>query len=313
MDDDHLGRGAPGHLRLHLRGVDLDDRVELGARIGDAASASRSRRRSTSRRRRRERAALHVGDGLVVHGDQAGARARLDRHVAHRHAAFHRERADRGAGELDGVAGAAGGADPADHRKHDVLGGARRAAARPRTSRACSSPSSARSVCVASTCSTSLVPMPCASAPKAPCVRGVGVAADHRHAGQRRALLRADHVDDALAQVVHVEVGLPWNLSQLASSVSTCRREIGSAMPSERCGRGDVVVAVATTESDPPQLAPGQLESLERLRARHFVDQVAVDVEQRRAVGFFADEVGGPELVVERARRHGSTEAKVKL
>ena len=36
--------------------------------------------------------------------------------------------------------------------------------------------------------------------------RGVRVAADDRHAGQRRALLRADDVDDALAPVVHLEL-----------------------------------------------------------------------------------------------------------
>ena len=35
---------------------------------------------------------------------------------------------------------------------------------------------------------------------------GVRIAADDRHAGQRRALLRADHVHDALAQVVHPEI-----------------------------------------------------------------------------------------------------------
>ena len=72
----------------------------------------------------------------VVDRDHAGARAGLDRHVADRHAAFHRQRADRWAGELDRVAGAAGGADPADDGQHDVLGGdaARQARRRPSTS-----------------------------------------------------------------------------------------------------------------------------------------------------------------------------------
>ena len=36
---------------------------------------------------------------------------------------FHGERADRGAGKLDGVAGGAVGADPGDDRKRKVLGG----------------------------------------------------------------------------------------------------------------------------------------------------------------------------------------------
>src|SRR5690606_39818392 len=49
--------------------------------------------------------------------------AALDGHVADRHAAFHRQRADRLAGELDDVAGAAGGADLADDGEDDILRG----------------------------------------------------------------------------------------------------------------------------------------------------------------------------------------------
>ena len=118
---------------------------------------------------RREAAAFEVGEGGLVGGDHAGARACFDAHVADRHAAFHGEGADGGAGVLDDVAGGAGGAD------------------RPMMSRMMSlavtpkgrSPStvmrkvlglSCGSVCVAMTCSTSLVPMPKASAPKAPWV-----------------------------------------------------------------------------------------------------------------------------------------------
>ena len=49
------------------------------------------------------------------------------------------------------------------------------------------------------------------------------------------------------------------------------------------------------------------LETLERLWARHLVDQVAVDVEERGAIGFLAHEVRGPELFVEGAGvDHGS-------
>ena len=51
----------------------------------------------------------------------SGARAGLDAHVADRHARFHRERADRRAGELEDAARAAGGADLADQLEHHVL------------------------------------------------------------------------------------------------------------------------------------------------------------------------------------------------
>jgi len=71
---------------------------------------------------RRERATLHVVEGLVVDCDEPGAGTGLDRHVAHRHATFHAQRADRAAGELDGAAGAAGDADRADEGQRDILG-----------------------------------------------------------------------------------------------------------------------------------------------------------------------------------------------
>jgi hypothetical protein len=72
----------------------------------------------------RHRAALEVGEGGLVGGDQAGAAPGLDRHVADRHAALHREAADDGARVLDGVAGAAAGADLADDGEDHVLRGA---------------------------------------------------------------------------------------------------------------------------------------------------------------------------------------------
>ena len=62
--------------------------------------------------------------------------------------------------------------------------------------------------CVASTCSTSEVPMPCARHAERAVRAGVRVAADDRHAGQRRALLRPDHVHDALALVEVREIDL---------------------------------------------------------------------------------------------------------
>ena len=60
---------------------------------------------------RRVRAALQIFERRVVGRDQAGARAAFDRHVADRHALFHRERADGAAGEFEDAAGAAADAD----------------------------------------------------------------------------------------------------------------------------------------------------------------------------------------------------------
>ena len=71
----------------------------------------------------REAAALEVGEGGLVGGDEAGAGSGFDAHVADGHAAFHGEGADGGAGVFDDVAGGAVGADAADDVEDDVLGG----------------------------------------------------------------------------------------------------------------------------------------------------------------------------------------------
>ncbi len=201
----HLRAGAPGDLRARSARRRARPPCRSARRGRNAACASAPRPAPIRRPSARSGRPLHVGDGLVVHRHQPGARAGLDGHVAHRHAAFHAQSADRRAAELDRVAGAAGGADAADDRQHDVLGGDA-ARQRPSTLTSMFFAFFASSVCVAITCSTSLVPMPCASAPKAPWVLVWLVAADHGHARQRGALLRPDDVHDALALVQEGEV-----------------------------------------------------------------------------------------------------------
>ena len=107
----------------------------------------------------RFRPALEIFERLFVWRDDAGARARLDRHVADGHAAFHRQRADRLAGKFQRMADAAGGADLADDGEDHVLGGD--------VGRQLAIDDTRMlfglrwiSVWVASTCSTSVVPMP---------------------------------------------------------------------------------------------------------------------------------------------------------
>ncbi len=208
------------------------------------------------------------------------------------------ERADRRAGELDRVAGAAGGADRADDRQHDVLGRAAARQACPSTLTSMFFALRASSVCVASTCSTSLVPMPCASAPNAPWVEVCE---------SPQTTVMPGSVAPCSGPITWT---MPWrrsfilnwvmpHLSQLASSVSTCslRDRVGDAV--RAVGGRHVVVADREVGGDAPDLAPGLLEAVEGLRAGHLVDEVAVDVEQRGAVVLGADDVLVPELVVE--------------
>ena len=109
-----------------------------------------------------------------------------------------------------------------------------------------------RSVCVANTHSHSLAPMPKASAPKAPCVRGVAVAADERDARQGEAELRTDDVDDAVAIVAHRDVVDPEVARSSASSRETCRaaspsrqRQVAAAGRNRMIGDRDVRVGAA--------------------------------------------------------------------
>ena len=72
---------------------------------------------------RRARLVLHIGKGRFVRCDQTSARTAFNRHVADRHAAFHRQRANSATGIFDHITGAARSADFADDGKRDVLGG----------------------------------------------------------------------------------------------------------------------------------------------------------------------------------------------
>ena len=148
--------------------------------------------------------ALEVVEGRRIGRDHAGPRAGLDRHVADRHPAFHRQTANRLAAILDDVALAATGADLSDDAEDEILRGHSGgqgagnldrhrlgALQRQRLSRehvldlARPDPERQR-------------------AERAVRAR-VAVAAHDRHAGLRQAELRADHVNDALAVVAHRE------------------------------------------------------------------------------------------------------------
>jgi len=125
------------------------------------------------------------------------------------------------------------------------------------------------------------------------------VATDHGHARQGRALLRPDHVDDALALVVHVEIRQAVGLGVLVQRFDLQPRDrIGDALGA-RGGR-HVVVGHGQVGRDAPWLAAGLAQAVESLRAGDFMHQVAVDVQDRGAVFFGLHHVGFPEFVVKR-------------
>ena len=162
----------------------------------------------------------------------------------------------------------------------------------------------ASSVCVAITCSTSLVPMPCAERAEGAVRGGVRVAADHRHARQRGAGLGADHVHDALALAQEREERGGAELGDVVverGDLLLAGRVGNAFVAALPAGGRRVVVGRGHHRADAPQLAAGFAQPFEGLRAGDLVHQVAVDVEDRGAVFLGVDDVFVPDLVVERA------------
>lgn len=137
--------------------------------------------------------------------------------------------------------------------------------------------------------------------------RGVRVAADHGHARQGRALLRADHVNDALTHVVHLEFDDAVFIAVVVEGLNLQTRDlVGNGFDAALALRGgrDVVVRGGDVGIDAPRLAPGQTQAFEGLRRGHFVDDVTIDIDQRRAIVALLDQMRIPELVVERFAGH---------
>ena len=84
--------------------------------------------------------------------------------------------------------------------------------------------------CVASTCSTSLVPMPNASAPKAPCVLVWLSPQTIVVPGSVKPELGTDHVDDALAAAVEVEERHAERDARCRAAFRPAARASGSAI-----------------------------------------------------------------------------------
>ena len=121
------------------------------------------------------------------------------------------------------------------------------------------------SVCVASTCSTSDVPMPCASAAEGAMGRGVAVAADDRRARQGEPLLGSDDMNDALAPVVLVVIFEP-EFAGIFRELLDLRLALGIADRLRAVGGRHIVVDDGESLLRRPHLAAGQAQSFEGLR-----------------------------------------------
>ena len=134
---------------------------------------------------------------------------------------------------------------------------------------------------------------------------GVAVRTNQRDAGQRDALLRGDHVDDALPVVAQVEEGD----SRSSGRGPRAGDEVPAAghpgiVGATGCRIHDVIHGAEhlLRVSDPP---PGRFQALQGNAAGAFVEEDAVDVQQTGGVPQFGNGVLCPELVKNRAA-HGA-------
>ena len=128
--------------------------------------------------------------------------------------------------------------------------------------------------------------------------RGVGIAADDRRAGKRKALFGSDDVDDALADV-ELAVIFDAELLRVLRKRRHLDRRFRIVDAERAVGRRHVVVDDGERLLRLAHLAARDAQTLEGLGRRHFVDEVPVDIEKARAVGLHVDHVIVPDLVVD--------------
>ncbi len=136
--------------------------------------------------------------------------------------------------------------------------------------------------------------------------RGVAVAADDGLARLGNAQLRADDVHDALVFAVHVEQAYA---SFAAIFFEGVELQLGVLVED---GQGAVggrngMVHHGESEIGAADLAAFDAKSREGLRGSAFVNEVAVDINDGRLAGVFANYVGVPDFLVESFGWHGDS------
>ena len=131
-------------------------------------------------------------------------------------------------------------------------------------------------LCVASTCSTSEVPTPNASAPNAPCVEVWLSPQTIVMPGWVRPELRADHVDDPLAAAAGRE---ERDAELLAVAAQRVELRLGERIGHRPVLGRHVVIHRRERQVGPPHAPVGEPQAVERLGRGDLMDQVQVDEE----------------------------------
>src|SRR5690606_1582197 len=203
----HLRRCAPAHLWLDGCAVQLNHLVEnrivvavQGAPVFNGLVPGLAFRR--------ERTAFHILDGGVIHRHHTHTGTALDGHVANGHPAFHAQTTDRLTTKLDGVTGTACGTNLADDGQNHILAGHTRAKFAVHLhqhvlhlllNQALGSQN------VLNFRGTDTM----GQTAKGTVGRSMGITTHNAHTRQGRALLRPNHVNDALTLVLDLEFQNP--------------------------------------------------------------------------------------------------------
>ena len=132
--------------------------------------------------------------------------------------------------------------------------------------------------------------------------RGMTIAADDGHARHRQPLFGTDDVHDALsgrAHRVQQDAGRRGVFRQRFDLLGRNRilnRQVN-------IDRRDIVIGGRDGQIGAPHLAVVHPQALEGLRRRDFMHQVQIDVEEIRATGLGANDVGIPQFVAQRFAR----------
>src|SRR6266404_1758400 len=296
---DHAGIGAPGDLRRDVFGVQLDGHVEPGAVV--AAQLLPALDRFLKRfAARDERTAFEIGERGFVGRDHAGARAAFDGHVADGHAAVHGEAADGFATVFGDVSIAAADANFADDSENDVLGGDAGGALavhhdvqrfRARLHQALRGENV-----------LDLAGADAEGERAERAVRGcVAIAADDGLPGLRDAQLRPDDVHDALLLAVHVKEA-DAGFAAIFLERLELQARVGVDDGQRAVRGGDGVVHHREGEIGAADFASLGAQAGEGLRGSAFVDEVAVDIDERGLAGLLMDDVAVPNFLVESLR-----------
>ena len=140
--------------------------------------------------------------------------------------------------------------------------------------------------------------------PQRPVRGGVAVAADDRHARLRDPQFGADHVHDPLIGIPQVKQPHTKLTAVVAERVDLLAGDnVGDRQPP--VGGGDIVIGGGECRLRTADPATSQSEALKGLGAGHFMDQMAVDVDQRLFALRCAHQMGIPDFFQQRARGGG--------